>query len=293
MRTALVCVWDIITKLIFNILIKCQFVLRDVFFFYILFIEWYNVQEKLVEANHFQRCNGVSTWLLVPVSTQVPSFLSCDNSYICGKNVDELSYWERSEDEPAATTCFHSTDAQTRFFYPQTFPFLSLFFFSLLRASTDLAKALHFFCIFLCSLFFPHLHQMSLFLPICLFLWQINSPHTLPPRSTSTLFPIPTLLLDIWANNQCHFIPVRGQMEFQLRARQQATTPPALPLFCCRDPRFHQVTTTSSHMHVWSVCYFDAVELNVLVTWRRIDWMDGVANNSSFRQLVLYFHLFS
>lgn len=154
MRTALVCVWDIITKLIFNILIKCQFVLRDVFFFYILFIEWYNVQEKLVEANHFQRCNGVSIWLLVPVSTQVPSFLSCDNSYICGKNVDELSYWERSEDEPAATTCFHSTDAQTRFFYPQTFPFLSLFFFSLLRASTDLAKALHFFCIFLCSLFF-------------------------------------------------------------------------------------------------------------------------------------------
>lgn len=30
----------------------------------------------------------------------------------------------------------------------------------------------------------------------------------------------------------------------------EATTPPALPLFCCRDPRFHQVTTTSSHMHV-------------------------------------------
>lgn len=46
-------------------------------------------------------------------------------------------------------------------FIPKLSPFSLFFFFSLLRASTDLAKALHFFCIFLCSLFFSSPSDVS------------------------------------------------------------------------------------------------------------------------------------
>lgn len=93
----------------------------------------------------------------------------------------------------------------------------------------------------------------SLSLSVCLFLYFSPFFHFF------ALFPIPSLLLDIWANNQSHFIPVREQMEFQLRVWQQkenkgfSETHPAFALFCCKDPSLQQVFLTfSENTQGWS-----------------------------------------
>lgn len=90
-------------------------------------------------------------WIKVVMSTQwalnpseqpgpllPPSSFPSDNSYIWGRNADEVSHWGGSEDEPATdTTCFHGTDAQLPFFHP-TFSLLTLL--SLLSPIVDLQK---------------------------------------------------------------------------------------------------------------------------------------------------------
>lgn len=83
------------------------------------------------------------------------------------------------------------------------------------------AEGSRFSCVSLCSpgSISP---SLSLSLPICFFLFfSFPIPFSLPPPFF--LFPSPSLPPDIWANNQCHFIPLREQMEFQLRAWQRAT----------------------------------------------------------------------
>lgn len=83
------------------------------------------------------------------------------------------------------------------------------------------------------SRFFLHSSRFApiFFQYLCL---PVSVPVHLPPRLILSVHPLLFLSLshhpcfflfflpDIWANNQCHFIPVREQMEFQLRAWQRA-----------------------------------------------------------------------
>lgn len=66
---------------------------------------------------------------LIHLSSQVPSFFLflSDNSYIWGKNADEVSHWGGSDDEAATdATCFYGTDARLPSLTPYFPPNLSL-----------------------------------------------------------------------------------------------------------------------------------------------------------------------
>lgn len=92
-----------------------------------------NIQGKIDRKylKKIQSYDVMSTQQAFNPSEQPGPFLLSlsDNSWIWGRNADELSHWGGSEDEPATdTTCLHGTDAQLPFFYP-TCSHLSLFFF--------------------------------------------------------------------------------------------------------------------------------------------------------------------
>lgn len=114
------------------------------------------------------------------------------------------------------------------------------------------AKALHLSCISLCSL--PPIFFFLMFLTVSFPL----SLSTLLSYSSSTLFPSPSPPLDIWANNQCYFIPVREQMEFQLRAWQRQWTKafcdaysPCPPIALLQRP---QAASGPCHLLTYTVC---------------------------------------
>lgn len=195
-----------------------------------------------------------------------------DNGLIWGRNADEVSHWGGWD-----TTCSHGTDAQLPFFYP-TCSLLSLFF-SNPSPIIDLRKPPTFSRISLCLSFFQHL-CLSPCPSASYFILLSASPSSLSLFTSSSFRP------DIWANNQCHFIPVREQMEFQLRAWQQAANKgfsvKPLPSLCSRDPSLHQVPiTSSSHKHLHGPIvhggtpwHLQKVERYMLVTWRRMDVVD-------------------
>lgn len=207
-------------------------------------------------------------WIKVVMSTQwalnpseqpgpllPPSSFPSDNSYIWGRNADEVSHWGGSEDEPATdTTCFHGTDAQLPFFHP-TFSLLTLL--SLLSPIVDLQKRRTFPHLSLVASAYLFSISLSVFLLQCppasfYFSLSLLSPPPLTLSLSFSLFPSPSSLSDIWANNQCHFILVREQMEFQLRAWQQVVNKGfsvmlLSSLLCSRDPGLHQVWISSSH----------------------------------------------
>lgn len=168
---------------------------------------WFSRQEGFSEVFGNQRCHEYGEHL-IPPSSQVPSFLLlflCDNSYIWGGNGDEVSHRGGSYAEADTdATCLHGTDAPL----PSLIPYFPLALSLLLPFKSYQQR---------CT--FPHLS---------LFASAYHFPHLcLQPRYlTLSLpqFPSPSFLSDIWANNQCHFILVKEQMEFQLRALKQQLT---------------------------------------------------------------------
>lgn len=232
------------------------------------FSRWHSRKLDRKALMKVARIKGVMStqWALNPSEQPGPllppsSFLS-DNSYIWGRNADEVSHWGGSDDEPATdTTCFHGTDAQLPFFHP-TFSLLSLLPF---KSYHRFAEASH----FPASSPFASAYLFSISLPASSFI-------SLSLSLSFPLFPSPSFLSDIWANNQCHFILVREQMEFQLRAWQQAVnkgfsvtlTPPAFPSLCSRDPSLQQVSITSSHTGaLYTEAHPDPLTINRMWVW--------------------------
>lgn len=199
---------------------------------------------------------------------------------------------------PQDLTCFHGTGPQLHLFYPTplslsvSLPPLSVV--PPFKSYRTFAEG---------PLFLLHVSQitsvlyLSITVPVRLPpLWPSASSLTILLASLSPSFSLSLFFsscsaarpspADIWANNQCHFIPVREQMDFQLRAWQQAmnkdfsvTLTPSLTPPSHQNPSVYQVLLQNLSQ-LWLFCHLHILSLEniwfpVSISLRRYPFMSG------------------